>query len=211
MVVNSKSIDISSSDLTQPSSQFRIRLLGIYPQKQIHAVMYQWGKLDCRIPRFAILIYLTTVSDSPTGFKLSPPLRTWTPWLWAAWCWKRGSNTQPADYKSAALPIVLFQHFGQKDFCHFAREKICKLTIFTLRRMLGASHLKIILMAERVGFEPTVRFRTPVFKTSSLNLSDISPKVTNQLWCFFSQLWVWFRVHPPLIRMEESVGFEPTN
>ena len=30
-------------------------------------------------------------------------------------------------------------------------------------------------MAERVGFEPTVRCRTAVFKTASLNHSDISP------------------------------------
>ena len=31
-------------------------------------------------------------------------------------------------------------------------------------------------MAERVGFEPTVRCRTAVFKTASLNHSDISPR-----------------------------------
>ena len=31
-------------------------------------------------------------------------------------------------------------------------------------------------MAERVGFEPTVRCRTTVFKTASLNHSDIPPK-----------------------------------
>lgn len=30
-------------------------------------------------------------------------------------------------------------------------------------------------LAERVGFEPTVRCRTAVFKTASLNHSDISP------------------------------------
>ena len=30
-------------------------------------------------------------------------------------------------------------------------------------------------MAERVGFEPTDAFTSPVFKTGSLNRSDISP------------------------------------
>ena len=30
-------------------------------------------------------------------------------------------------------------------------------------------------MAERVGFEPTDAFTSPVFKTGSLNHSDISP------------------------------------
>ena len=30
-------------------------------------------------------------------------------------------------------------------------------------------------MAERVGFEPTDVFTSPVFKTGSLNRSDISP------------------------------------
>ena len=30
-------------------------------------------------------------------------------------------------------------------------------------------------MAERVGFEPTVPFGTPVFKTGTINRSDTSP------------------------------------
>ena len=36
--------------------------------------------------------------------------------------------------------------------------------------------------AERVGFEPTVTFATPVFKTGSFDHSDTSPKLTISLW-----------------------------
>ena len=41
-------------------------------------------------------------------------------------------------------------------------------------------------MAEKVGFEPTVRLKTSVFKTDAIDRSAISPK------------------------MEPEVGFEPT-
>ncbi len=36
------------------------------------------------------------------------------------WSWREESNPQPADYKSAALPIELHQHFRSnyhKDYC----------------------------------------------------------------------------------------------
>ena len=35
-------------------------------------------------------------------------------------------------------------------------------------------------VAERVGFEPTALDESPVFKTGSLNHSDISPTLFNQ-------------------------------
>jgi hypothetical protein len=37
-------------------------------------------------------------------------------------------------------------------------------------------------MAERVGFEPTVRFRTPVFKTGAINHSTTSPDAGLSAW-----------------------------
>lgn len=38
--------------------------------------------------------------------------------------------------------------------------------------------------AVQVGFEPTVRFRTAVFKTATLNLSDTAPYILNNSYRF---------------------------
>ena len=45
----------------------------------------------------------------------------------------------------------------------------------------------LVVLAERVGFEPTDAFTSPVFKTGSLNRSDISPCMIIQLYINWSE------------------------
>ena len=43
-------------------------------------------------------------------FSKPAPSPTWVTLHIKKWSWRQESNLQPADYKSAALPIVLRQH-----------------------------------------------------------------------------------------------------
>ena len=54
------------------------------------------------------LMHLATLQ--PARIKFLPRPRSWT----GKWSWRLESNPQPADYKSAALPVELRQHFAGK-------------------------------------------------------------------------------------------------
>ena len=58
------------------------------------------------------LMHLATLQPARIKF-LPRPLLGWT----GNWSWRLESNPQPADYKSAALPIELRQHARQKKWC----------------------------------------------------------------------------------------------
>ena len=56
--------------------------------------------------------------------------------------------------------------------CFFIRQQKLQKKNTTAVTDYGA------FMEERVGFEPTDAYTSPVFKTGSFNRSDISPKLT---------------------------------
>ena len=62
--------------------------------------------------------------------------------------------------------------------CSCVDEPVCKTNefAFPLSTKIKRTSVDVLfILAERVGFEPTDAFTSPVFKTGSLNRSDISP------------------------------------
>ena len=85
------------------------------------------------------------------------------------WSRRRGSNLRPADYKAAALPAELRRHME--------RATRFELATFCLEGRRSTTEL-YPQMAERVGFEPTVRRRITCFQDRLLKpLGHLSMKM----------------------------------
>ena len=71
------------------------------------------------------LMHLATLQ--PARIKFLPRPRSWT----GKWSWRLESNPQPADYKSAALPVELRQHFAGKNIGALGWNRTADIRIFS--------------------------------------------------------------------------------
>ena len=72
------------------------------------------------------LMHLATLQPARIKF-LPRPLLGWT----GNWSWRLESNPQPADYKSAALPVELRQHFAGKNSGALGWNRTADIRIFS--------------------------------------------------------------------------------
>ena len=71
------------------------------------------------------LMHLATLQ--PARIKFLPRPHSWT----GKWSWRLESNPQPADYKSAALPVELRQHFAGKNIGALGWNRTADIRIFS--------------------------------------------------------------------------------
>ena len=71
------------------------------------------------------LMHLATLQ--PARIKFLPRPHLWT----GKWSWRLESNPQPADYKSAALPVELRQHFAGKNIGALGWNRTADIRIFS--------------------------------------------------------------------------------
>ena len=71
------------------------------------------------------LMHLATLQ--PARIKFLPLPSSWT----GKWSWRLESNPQPADYKSAALPVELRQHFAGKNIGALGWNRTADIRIFS--------------------------------------------------------------------------------
>ena len=82
------------------------------------------------------------------------PLATWVPirtYSNLNWCWRWDSNPQPADYKSAALPIELNQRSNNQPTRLRKRVHRCDMQTFLLTSEGFA--VKVYLQGKPRGYE----------------------------------------------------------